>query len=236
MTEIYGVELYYWPLTRFDNRPNRPFPNGKADWITIHETGNVAPTATAMNTGRWVHNGSPRNGLSQQLSFHDAIDDIHIVQLLRDNEQGWHAADGDGNGNTRSWGLEVCVNGTGARRLKAWDNAARRTAWLLDNGHGSQGIVQHNNWSGKNCPEYMRKGQPYAWQEFLARVQSYRNGGGLGMTESEVREIVREELAAWEDEFAREVGAKPQRIIQAIVQRLWAINRATDPARVPGDT
>lgn len=32
-------------------------------------------------------------------------------------------------------------------------------------------VVQHNHWSGKDCPNRIRKGEPYNWQTFLRKVQ-----------------------------------------------------------------
>ena len=33
-------------------------------------------------------------------------------------------------------------------------------------------VVQHNHWSGKNCPNRIRKGEPYSWQTFLNKVKA----------------------------------------------------------------
>ena len=46
-------------------------------------------------------------------------------------------------------------------------------------GHGIplERVVQHNHWSGKDCPNRIRRGEPYDWQTFLARVQSYLGDG-----------------------------------------------------------
>jgi N-acetylmuramoyl-L-alanine amidase CwlA len=35
------------------------------------------------------------------------------------------------------------------------------------------GIVQHNSWSGKNCPSVLRS-QPDGWKNFLAKVKGFR--------------------------------------------------------------
>ena len=34
-----------------------------------------------------------------------------------------------------------------------------------------EAVVQHNYWSGKNCPNRIRAGQPYSWQQFLLETQ-----------------------------------------------------------------
>lgn len=172
MNEINGVPFRQELLKRFDNRPNESMT---PKWLTIHETGNFDDGATAEMTKRWVHNGSPNANGPQQLSFHVVVDDKEAIQLLRWKEQGWHAGDGAGPGNTRSIGMEVCVNHTGALRVKAWDNAARVAAWLVEK--FDLELVQHNHWSGKNCPWDMRTKQyPLSWQEFLVQVEGYREG------------------------------------------------------------
>ena len=38
-------------------------------------------------------------------------------------------------------------------------------------------VVQHNNWSGKNCPQYLREGKHgYNWSWFIEQVKKYYNG------------------------------------------------------------
>ncbi|WP_374016809.1 N-acetylmuramoyl-L-alanine amidase [Paenibacillus thiaminolyticus] len=73
--------------------------------ITVHNTDNPAPGATAEAHSRFIING---NGGAQK-SWHYTVDDREIYQSLRDDEQGWHAGDGDGPGNTTSIGIEVCM-------------------------------------------------------------------------------------------------------------------------------
>ena len=35
-------------------------------------------------------------------------------------------------------------------------------------------IVQHNHWSGKNCPRILRA-KPNGWKDFLAQVKQFRD-------------------------------------------------------------
>jgi len=37
-------------------------------------------------------------------------------------------------------------------------------------------IVQHHHWSGKNCPNRLRRGEPYSWETFLEKVQMFYEG------------------------------------------------------------
>lgn len=53
-------------------------------YITIHNTANSAP---AINEANYLNN---RND-NVYISFHYAVDDIQALQLLPNNEAGWHA-------------------------------------------------------------------------------------------------------------------------------------------------
>jgi N-acetylmuramoyl-L-alanine amidase CwlA len=152
-------------LTRTGNRPNRPIAGGVAAFITIHQTGNPRPTADAHAHARWMAREAP-------YSWHATIDDREVWQSLDWGEQGWHAGDGaDGPGNTTSIGLEICMN-EGIDEAAADLNAAWLTARLRLDGHGHEGIVQHNHWSGKNCPALIRA-EPGRWERFLDQVARF---------------------------------------------------------------
>lgn len=152
-------------LTRTDNRPNRPFAGGLAAFITIHQTGNPRPTADAHAHARWMAREAP-------YSWHATIDDHEVWQSLDWGEQGWHAGDGArGPGNTTSIGLEICMN-EGIDEAAADFNAAWLTARLRLDGHGAEAIVQHNHWTGKNCPALIRA-EPGRWERFLEQVARF---------------------------------------------------------------
>ncbi|MEG1407797.1 MAG: SPOR domain-containing protein, partial [Ruthenibacterium sp.] len=97
-----------------------------------------------------------------------------IVQIIPDSEVAWHAGDGaHGAGNRKSIGIEICENPESNLRT-ATDNAAELTAHLMKaNGILLSKVVQHNHWSGKNCPNRIRKGEPYDWAVFRSKVQGY---------------------------------------------------------------
>lgn len=153
-------------IERTENRPNKPFPSpgGRADWVTVHETDNPKPTATAANHAIWIFNAAP-------YSWHETVDADEAWLHLRDWEQGWHAGDGYfGPGNQRSYAIEICVNDPD-RQVLAWDNGARRVAAAKLRGHGRLGVVQHNNWSGKDCPHLLRSRGMWGW--FMDRVEHH---------------------------------------------------------------
>lgn len=156
-------------VTRADNQPNETFPGGTADFITIHMTGNRSPGADARSHAYWMYNNAP-------YSWHATVDDREIWQSLPWTRRGWHAGDGNyGRGNLESIGIEICMH-QGIDQERAYENAAALVAWLRLQGHGKAGIVQHYNWTGKNCPQLIREAGPHKWLWFLARVQEYEEG------------------------------------------------------------
>ncbi len=84
---------------------NKPGRSMTPKYITMHNTGNTAKGADAK-----AHAGYLSSGASgQKVSWHYTVDDEVIYQHLSDTEQGWHAADGRGPGNSQSIGIEVCM-------------------------------------------------------------------------------------------------------------------------------
>lgn len=144
------------------NRPGLPMT---ARWITVHETANTAPGANAEAHRRFAHAGGGPEGVS----FHFVVDDKEVIQLLPLTENGWHAGDGyNGEGNRASVGIETCVNADGN-----WERTLANLVKLLAAlcrylGLGVDRIVQHNHWSGKDCPKKIRS--EGRWNEILQRV------------------------------------------------------------------
>lgn len=145
-------------------------------YLTIHSTGN--PLSTAKNEADNV----TKNNLDKKVSFHFVVDAISIYQTLPTNEMGWHAGDGMGNGNRESIGIEICESGD---RLNALKNAIILVQNLLKE-FGDLEIVQHNYWSGKNCPRILRDPafvkNGLNWDWFLAQVHDKK--------EKEVEEVI----------------------------------------------
>lgn len=173
--------LHQLLVTRTDNRPNRPFAGGLAAFITIHQTGNPRPTANARAHARWMARQAP-------YSWHATIDDREVWQSLDWSEQGWHAGDGAGGpGNTTSIGLEICMH-EGIDEAAADLNAAWLTARLRLGGHGYQGIVQHNHWTGKNCPALIRA-ESGRWERFLEEVARFEESETRTRLESRITRL-----------------------------------------------
>ena len=150
---------------------NRPGGNYTKSYITIHETGNKAAGAGAKNHANWLSNGA--NG---EIGYHYTVDDHEIYHHIPDNEKAWHAGDGgSGTGNLHSIGIELCVNADGD-----FEQTKKNAAWLVaklmeDYSIPIGNVVQHNHWSGKNCPQTIR--ETGTWDAFLALCRAELDSG-----------------------------------------------------------
>ena len=150
-------------------RRNRPGKHNPAEYITIHNTGNTAKGAGAPNHAAYLKGDAAAGA---PVSWHYTVDDKTIIRHIPDNETAWHAGDGAGTGNSRSVGIEICVNSDGDL-ARATGNAAELTAELMRLHNVPIGkVVQHNRWSGKDCPQMLRGGKPYSWDVFMEKVQA----------------------------------------------------------------
>lgn len=136
-----------------------------AEWITTHNTANDATAANEV---------SYANSNNNEVSFHYAVDDKEIVQAIPENRNAWHAGDGNGNGNRKSIGIEICYSKSGGSKFTAAEkNAAEFIASLLKaRGWGIGKVKKHQDWSGKYCPH---RTLDMGWQRFLDMVSSYLN-------------------------------------------------------------
>lgn len=147
-----------------EGRTNRPGIANPCKYITIHNTGNGAEGADAAAHAKYLQT------VNDQVSWHYTVDDKEIYQHLPDNETAYHAGDGKGDGNRKSIGIEICDNPDGDL-LKATDNAVKLVARLCKKHNiPPVNVVQHNHWSGKNCPVELRAGKPYSWDVFIGKV------------------------------------------------------------------
>ena len=150
------------------NTFTRPGIKMNPEYITIHETDNTAKGANDEAHAKLQYNGN-----SRQASWHFQVDDDSIYQSLPTNEVGWHAGDGNGSGNMKSIGIEICVNSDGDFK-KSVENAAWLTNHLMNTFKiPLSKVVQHNHWSGKNCPRNLRSGaKGISWNDFINLVKS----------------------------------------------------------------
>lgn len=133
-------------------------------YITIHNTAN---DASAKNEVSYMGNNN------NQVSFHIAFDDLGGVQGIEFNRNAWHAGDGgNGNGNRKSIGVEICYSKSGGDRFrKAEINSAIWVAIeLKKRGWGIDRVKRHKDWSGKNCPH---RTIADGWERYLNLVKTY---------------------------------------------------------------
>lgn len=138
------------------------------EYITIHNTAN---DASAMSEISYML------GNDMKTSFHAAVDDYRVVTGLPFNRNGWHAGDGgNGTGNRKSIGIEICYSKSGGERFEQAEKlAAEYTAMLLKQyGWGIDRVRTHQSWSGKYCPH---RTLDMGWERFLNMVRSYLDGG-----------------------------------------------------------
>ena len=135
--------------------------------ITIHNTANTASAAQEVN---YLKNNSSAT------SCHIFVDEAQAIQCLPLDRNGWHAGDGvNGAGNRRSIGVEICrsTDYTTGRHRQAMLNAAEVVRQLMDKYNIPRDhVVQHNHWSGKNCPHRIRSEGTWEWFLFLCADKS----------------------------------------------------------------
>lgn len=133
------------------------------DYITIHETANTSNGANADMHAEFINNGSEE-------TWHYTVDDKKAVQHYYHTTCCWHAGTDEGNYN--SIGIEICVNQDGDYK-KALKNAVSLVKKIKKQENISANhVVQHNFWSGKDCPMLLREGtHGMTWNEFMNRVK-----------------------------------------------------------------
>lgn len=133
--------------------------------VVIHETDNTRATANAN-----AHSRLQANGNSRQASWHYQVDDKEVVQSFDHVYKCWAA--GTSKGNNEGIHVEICVNSDGDYK-KAVQNTAELVAMILKEEKLTiNDVVQHNYYSGKNCPRIMRSGTIIPWSSFIQMVKS----------------------------------------------------------------
>lgn len=152
-------------------KPNRPLKNKKVEWVTIHNTPDINEASGTNDAEQYAR--ATFNGNMNGVSVHYYIDESACWQLLRENEMGYHAADGKtGPGNSTSLAIEIIMDGSGkSYDIEAEERGAKLAAILLyKHGLSIDRLTTHNHWySKKYCPCYIL---PH-WKEFKAKVNSY---------------------------------------------------------------
>ena len=154
-------------------------------YITIHETDNWKYGANAQMHRNYVNGDSTS-------TYHYAVDDTQAIQILEHDIMCWHAGDGRGSGNTESIAIEICVNRDGNYN-KAVQNAIELTRHIMNiENIPVSNVVQHNHWSGKNCPRALRSGRNgVTWKDFKKAVGDVK----LSLSTSDLDDLVARTLA-----------------------------------------
>ncbi|MEM5009220.1 N-acetylmuramoyl-L-alanine amidase family protein [Niallia taxi] len=148
-----------------------------AEYITFHNTAN---DASAENEISYMLNNN------NQVSYHFAVDDKEVIQGVPVNRNAWHCGDGNGNGNRKSIGVEVCYSKSGGEKYeKAEKNAIQLIAQLLhERNWGIDRVKRHQEWSGKYCPHrVLAEGR---WDEVLDRISA-----ALKALKGEIKESIK---------------------------------------------
>ena len=141
-----------------------PFRDG-VGFVTIH---NTAEPFSARDERQRV-----ANRRDARTSFHFAVDEREIVQLLPLDRHGWHAGDGEGDGNLRSIGVEICRSVFRGKNEWLYRRAERNAALLASSllrrfDLPVTALRMHRDWSGKYCPHRIL--EENSWADFRAAV------------------------------------------------------------------
>ena len=151
-------------------KPNRGLRNGKPEWITIHNTPDINEAAGTNDAEQYAR--ATFNGNMNGVSVHYYVDETGCWQLLREDEMGYHAADGKtGTGNSASLAIEIVMDGSGRDYDKAAEERGALLAAILLHRHGLgiDRLTTHQHWyPQKYCPAYIL---PH-WSAFKEKVES----------------------------------------------------------------
>lgn len=132
--------------------------------IAIHETANTGYKANAQ-----AHSNLQNRGNTREASWHYQVDDKEAIQSYYDGIKCWHV----GKGNSKAIAIEICVNSDGDFN-KAVENAVELTKILMKRHNiPANRVVQHNHFTGKNCPRTLRNGSKGVnWTDFIKMIDS----------------------------------------------------------------
>lgn len=140
-------------------------------YLTIHETANRSRGANAAAHANLQSRQWPG------ASWHWSVDDKEAVQSYGHDFRLWHAGDGQGHGNMSSIAIETCVH-EGNNWAQTKKNLIDLAVTIMQaEGIPLSRVVQHNHWSGKNCPTTLRANGNREWGEIIAGIKAKLEGG-----------------------------------------------------------
>ncbi|MEV9641785.1 N-acetylmuramoyl-L-alanine amidase [Mammaliicoccus sciuri] len=180
------------------------------EYITIHETGNTDKGSDANAHARLQANGNNR-----EASWHITVDEKRAIRSFLDTSICWHAGASypRTSGNPRSIGIEICINSDGDFS-QAVRNAASVAVQLMKmHNIPISKVVQHNHWSGKDCPYNLRGGRKgINWTQFKQMVLAEYEGKKVAAVDKEGDEL-RFSSPALKAETELTLGSKARREI-----------------------
>ena len=120
--------------------------------ICMHNTANSAPATNEINY---------MNSNNYQVSYHLAVDENQAIQGLPFDRNGWHAGDGNGQGNRKHIGIEIARSTSNDANVfaKAERRAAAVVAKLCQTyGWSTSNVLAHRDFASKNCPHRTNMG------------------------------------------------------------------------------
>lgn len=144
---------------------------GGVQGLTIHNTADIEEAAGTNDAEQYSRATWPNQAMGGVM-VHYYVDEVEAWQNLRDDEQGWHAADGNGPGNTTTISIEIIMDGSGSvEDVGAEKNGALLAALLLKKYNlGVEKMYTHSHWySKKYCPYYIL---PH-WDKFVSTVKTF---------------------------------------------------------------
>lgn len=143
---------------------------GKVTHVTVHNTEDIREAPGTNDAEQYARATWPNANMGD-VRVHYFIDETDCWQLLREDEVGWHAADGRGPGNETGIAMEIIMDGSGSADDRAAEDRGALLAAILLNRHGlgMDRLKTHQDWSGAYCPAYIL---PH-WEAFKARVAGY---------------------------------------------------------------
>ncbi|MFJ7734405.1 N-acetylmuramoyl-L-alanine amidase family protein [Lysinibacillus sp. NPDC097231] len=137
-------------------------------YIIIHETDNEKSGADADAYARLQYIGH-----SREVSWHLTVDDKEAVQSFLFDYACVGA--GSAKGNLQGIQVTICVNVDGDYR-QAVSNTAEIVARIMnDENIPISNVVQHHDFSDKNCPKEMREDR-ISWSHFISMVSNASSG------------------------------------------------------------
>ena len=162
----YGVATrkLFLEQNAYNQRYKMSGPMYRVTTITVHNTANKG---SAQAERDYLNRRTDK----VSVSFHFAVDENEVVQILPLNVHAWHAGDGKGKGNMESIAVEICRSTHPDQKLyrKAEANAVKLIARLLvEYGLSPRALRMHKDWSGKHCPHRILDER--RWPDFVDRV------------------------------------------------------------------